>query len=155
MTTEDKELLLNDLCARLPYGMRFEHKYGFDTLHTIDCYDMDDIEINSMEEDTYSLEEIKPILIPLKDVDETLQTEFCTLFDEEFDTILGIYLNDTWDTVMDEFEEKEHWLKIKNLQLKAFHKVLRWCYKNHIDINGLIDKRLAVTKKENTITEEE
>jgi hypothetical protein len=155
MTTEDKELLLNDLCARLPYGMRFEHKYGFDTLHTIDCYDMDDIEINSMEEDTYSLEEIKPILIPLKDVDETLQTEFCTLFDEEFDTILGIKLNDTWDKVMDEFEEKEHWLKIKNLELKSFYKILRWCYKHHIDVNGLIDKGLAVTKKENTMTEEE
>ena len=73
MDKKNKDLLLNDLCNRLPYGVRFEHKYGFDTLYTIDCYDMDAIEINSMQEDTYRLEDIRPCLIPLRDVNETLK----------------------------------------------------------------------------------
>lgn len=147
MTTEDKELLLSDLCIRLPYGVQFEHKYGFDTLHTIDCYDMDDIEINSMEEDTYSLEDIRPCLIPLRDVNGTLKKEFNDLFNIELDSVAGFIFNDEWDKTVDTFNEQEHWVKVMNLWIQAYSKILTWCYKHHIDVNGLIDKKLAVAKK--------
>ena len=33
MTQEQRELLLKDLCGRLPYGVKFRHKYINDFFH--------------------------------------------------------------------------------------------------------------------------
>lgn len=145
MTEEDKDLLDKDLCGRLPYMPMVEYKgenyrvLGNTHGRLVLCkpfmsYTLDECPL---------VEEVKPYLFPLKNVDETLRNEFYTLYDEELDYVLAEDIGATWDKSMDEFEVKEHKLKIKNLLLNSFSKILRWCYKNHIDVNGLIEKGLA------------
>lgn len=69
MKQEDKDILLKDLCGRLPYGVRIKHKYGFTTLTDIDCYDLGEVTINTLAGDedpnSYYLQDIKPYLFPL------------------------------------------------------------------------------------------
>ena len=150
MTKEDKELLLKDLSGRLPYGVKcyipeadIVRTLGgilYDNENTL--FDFWDESKCYIQEQLY-VSEFKPYLFPLKSVDETLRNEFYTLYDEEFDYVLAEDIGATWDKSMDDFEVKEHKLKIKNLLLNSFSKILRWCYKNHIDVNGLIEKGLV------------
>ena len=64
MTQEDKELLLKDLCARLPYKMAVEDEYG-DTLY-LDYKDVHfEHYINNILEGN-----IKPYLFPFSSITE-------------------------------------------------------------------------------------
>ena len=58
MTQEEKDLLLQDLCARLPYGVILSccNLVG-EKLYTIDS--------NGLVNNDYDLEEVKPYLFPL------------------------------------------------------------------------------------------
>ena len=66
MTQEDKQLLLKDLCARLPYGMKYI--FGND-----DCdYAMDMISLIVVD-DAFPFEYIKPYLRPMSSMTEEEQ----------------------------------------------------------------------------------
>ena len=64
MIQEDKELLLKDLCARLPYGI----KYNFDENDGCD-YIMDRVSLIAVD-DAFPIEDIKPYLFPLSSMTE-------------------------------------------------------------------------------------
>ena len=49
MTQEDKELLLKDLCARLPYGVKLKKNYGDNTTVELCGIDVDKNTINICE----------------------------------------------------------------------------------------------------------
>jgi hypothetical protein len=74
MTQEEKELLLKDICARLPYGV---------VIHFDEKTDQDDERLYGMREnggkflinDAFSIEEIKPYLFPLSSMTEEHQRE--------------------------------------------------------------------------------
>ena len=72
MTQEDKELLLKDLCARLPYGVKMNHIANNDnepiTLIGI-AKDMITLEGNGGYS-TENVEEFKPYLFPLSSMTE-------------------------------------------------------------------------------------
>lgn len=69
MTPENKELLLKDLCARLPYGVILNccNIVG-EKLYTIDS--------NGLVNNDYDLEEVKPYLFPLSTMTEEQIKEF-------------------------------------------------------------------------------
>ena len=76
MTKEDKELLLKDLCARLPYGvkMNVHHYYedNDDGIITLDVFWLYDIQIGSKWE-------IKPYLRPMSSMTEEEWKEYLNL----------------------------------------------------------------------------
>ena len=85
MTQEDKELLLKDLSARLPYGVCVEHTSGFrGTLHDITVYftynDDDTIKdylcyTDFFGDESCKIEFFKPYLYPLSSMTEEQKEE--------------------------------------------------------------------------------
>ena len=78
MTQEHKELLFKDLCARLPYGIKFLREswnYEWDQeLSVIEI--LEDIDKDGYINKTkvYNVEDIKPYLFPLSSMTEEQQT---------------------------------------------------------------------------------
>lgn len=133
MTQENKELLLRDLCARLPYGIKASY-YGVEE----ECETWDEIEGVTLDEDfgsyvdigQYSLpiERIKPYLFPLSSMTRE-QKKYITdkwgineEFDFEIDPNWGKYFVELGDTV----------------------DFINWLNENHFDIYGLIQMELAL-----------
>ena len=87
MTQEDKQLLLIDLCARLPYGVKMKYKdeEGVSTLCQIDTFytDIDGFHcLIRMAEPPgifYDLNEFKPYLRPMSSMTEEEENEFISL----------------------------------------------------------------------------
>lgn len=90
MTQEDKQLLIKDLCARLPYGFTV-HRYS----------DNRDITFGKNELDEFSHfleysegEEFKPYLRPMSSMTEDELETYDTLSFESFPTKLVDWLNE-------------------------------------------------------------
>ena len=134
MTQKEKDLLLRDLCARLPYKVKisipelFTNKEQTETLNEIfkgkdDLYRVNDSGI--------LIEYIKPYLFPLSSMTKE------QLF--EVQEILGkneIEIEDGFLHIIDSYRNT-----IAYLEILA---VLEWFCKNHFDINNLIPMGLAI-----------
>ena len=130
MIQENKEILIKDLCARLPYGVKvlFENK-----VFSIDYISAKYEEIKLDIPDNYTLDitNVKPYLFPLSSMTRK------QLFDVQ--EIIG----------KNEIEIEDGFLHIINsdrntiayLEILA---VFEWFYKNHFDIYGLIPMGLAI-----------
>lgn len=119
MKREDKELLLKDLCARLPYGVKIYGNYSYSDgdkivddiqTKTLDIYDIDWV-INNIE--------IKPYLFPLSSMTEEQKIIYGDLCYQ--------IINAT------PFE-------IQN----CFNELYDWLIKNNFDYQGLIPMGLAI-----------
>ena len=125
MTREEKDLLLKDLCARLPYDVKIHAKY-IDTnteveksgvLSMIDA----DAVVAFTSDDTNSynyvaIHEVKPYLFPLS-----------SMTDEQYDKFTDMSYSVT-----------ENYYSMAN-----YHQI-DWFIKNHFDYRGLIKKGLAI-----------
>lgn len=89
MTQEDKKLLLIDLCARLPYGVKASYSYFYEmTIKSINVHHMTAELINEGHKFVaVPIEDFKPYLRPLssmteeerkeyQDIEETYQASF-------------------------------------------------------------------------------
>lgn len=126
MTKEDKELLLKDLYARLPYGVKIE------TL--INCWSRDtDVcelkEIFKGDDGLFRIGDIgalleysKPYLLPLSSMTDEQKKELD-------DTLISLSLKSLSDEVSSE--------------VIATHEI-DFYNKNHFDYRGLIPKNLAI-----------
>ena len=96
MTQEDKDLLLKDLSARLPYGVKIRIEYPFlneEEWHTETLYGLD-LQRLCIANTSIRLEEFKPYLFPLSSMTEEQEKEYlntcngyCTYYwtEETFD----------------------------------------------------------------------
>ena len=79
MTQEDKSLLLKDLCARLPYGIKFlRESWNFETDQELSVIEvLEDIDKDGYINNTkvYKVEDIKPYLFPLSSMTEEQKKE--------------------------------------------------------------------------------
>lgn len=120
MKQADKELLLKDLCARLPYGVKLHCSsnvmicIGPYTLNTIV---LDRIFNNNTE--YVPFDEFKPYLFPLSSMTEEQKEEYVGLQQRVIYNGKGLV----------------------NLDVMKY---IGWCYKHHIDINNLIPMGLAI-----------
>ena len=126
MTQEDKELLLKDLCARLPYGVKIKLiRWDIDEgMYINTTLEPDDIErlLNVEEGDT----EIKPYLFPLSSMTEEQKREYDMLL-----TDIPTYEYKGGDIVT-VFETYDNWMSIDYL------------IAHHFDYRCLIEKGLAI-----------
>ena len=120
MTKEEKQLLLNDLCGRIPHGVKCQINIGdgdyyIDTLYSITsdgcAYFLDD-----KDETEYVLvqHDIQPYLFPLSSMSEEQESD------------LNLYLRLDKEPIMRSVKE------------------IDWYNKNHFDIHGLIPLGLAI-----------
>ena len=126
MTQEQKELLIKDLSARLPYGVYVEHNSGFrGILHDITVYFTYDDEVTIKDymcytdffgDESCKIEFFKPLLFPLSSMTEEQRKIYHELIGGMFGTSALINFE-----VLEDF----------------FHK-------NHFDYRGLIEKGLAI-----------
>lgn len=132
MTQEDKELLLKDLCARLPYGVKIQVPYedgsGYFDEIVWEVNNEGPFHVNGWG---IEYEYVKPYLFPLS-----------SMTDEEKEELKQEHIKD----------EK---LYIECLTMAAkgdssmrgkviIHYAMDWCNANHFDYRGLIEKGLAI-----------
>lgn len=151
MTTEEKELLLKDLSARLPYGVKC-------------CYDGDQIGvIYQMSHRTVTLygdvnkssvgkgcfrdrkiEEIKPYLFPLSSMTEEQRKEFNSLGDLIADIFENNRNRKTCIICSKPTTGSEGEMEFVEVTQDDIIPAIDWLNKNHFDYRGLISRGLAL-----------
>jgi hypothetical protein len=126
MTQEDKELLLKDLSARLPYGVKVESVFiNPDTKEHKSC-GIEVFNATNLLMIRDGLGEFKPYLFPLSSMTEEIMNEIYTntgVYDINTDSSVHIEVGTTFETLT----------KISDILNKY-----------HIDYKGLIPKGLAI-----------
>lgn len=133
MTQENKDLLLRDLCARLPYGVKVNYNEEVCTIDSIGndselLLKNNDGEIVPKWEDSLfiSIEKCKPYLFPLSSMTEEQKRKYNSLRN-----FVPTYHYEYGDIVEDT-ELYDNWESIDYL------------IANHFDYRGLIEKGLAL-----------
>ena len=126
MKNEDKQLLLKDLCARLPYGVKVESVFiNPDTKERKPC-GIEVFDATSLLMIRVGLGEFKPYLRPMSSMTEEQEMEYESLCVKETSECTDLYgIIFTKDYYYDTVES------------------IDYLYKNHIDIRGLIPMGLA------------
>ena len=137
MTQEDKSLLLKDLCARLPYGIKGNYQNSDDKLLRSITIVYGHLKPNGM----VMTGDIKPYLFPLSSMTEEQKNEFNCLFPsivanrDEYG-----FVNIISKSTKDKYEDTYNY----RTRLSDWKKVIQWLLKNHFDIYGLIPMSLAI-----------
>lgn len=139
MTQEQKDLLLKDICARLPYGVKVRYssyeKFITCTLQAID-YVYNNVDLWSKDAcfNPVNISKIKPYLFPLSSMTEEQKYDFYCRFVESdygFEDFKEFYLdNGMWHKLLTTLDDIEA--------------IIDWFHKNHFDYRGLIPMGLAI-----------
>jgi len=135
MTQEDKELLLKDLCSRLPYKVIVDYGYNAFDVHNgnyvkhgsksiLNCYLLD---VFMSPRQNEKGEYIKPYLRPMSSMAEEEKVQLSQY------ACIGEDLNGEF---------------IDEVQRKDCAAYIDWLNKNHFDYRGLIEKGLALEAPE-------
>ena len=118
---EEKDLLLKDLCSRLPYGVRYRHftwndEYG-ETYIAAQIYSIntDGYVKNCHDDETVYIDNVRPYLFPLSSMTEEQKKEYQ-------------YITERW----------------MNDPAYSISNSIDWLNKHHFDYRGLIEKGLAI-----------
>lgn len=115
MTQENKDLLLKDLCSRLPYGVKIELTWWVMDEGTYVNVTLEPEHIEQLLNYENYITEIKPYLFPLSSMTEEQK--------KEYQYITERWMYDSSYSISDSID---------------------WLNKNHFDYRGLIPMRLAI-----------
>lgn len=134
MKQEDKELLLIDICARLPYGVKVLYQVGsqIPDIKFFDGKQYEELKHGSILDDWLKCT-FKPYLFPLSSMTEEQKIECFKGTDIELDEH-----NEIWST----FPISNSDIVLTNLN--NWLKVINWLNKNHFDYRCLIPMDLAI-----------
>ena len=128
MTQEDKELLLKDLCARLPYNVICtDSRHGDSRITEIDIVE-ETIYCDDFDE-YIKIDKCKPYLRPMSNMTKGEKRELINIrpyYVNENDIVIGVQCNS-----FAQISECQEWLN-----------------KHHFDYRGLIEKGLAIAVTE-------
>ena len=134
MRQEDKELLLQDLCGRLPYGVMI-HLDDFPDAILMGINNgvamLDDATHDPIHNVPWDIEYIKPYLFPLSSMTEE---------QKKFFKDRPIFLDSENELVVKE----DFFGNSRFTMLEDWVEVILWLNKNHFDYRGLIKKGLAI-----------
>lgn len=149
MTQEDKELLLKDLCARLPYDVKvciklpnhqekiFEEQIG--DLKEITRYGGYLVNSKGIDYRSFNLD-IKPYLRPLSSMTEEEFTKLKEYNELEYDQLDLASFQDGAYKCLDFY--------LNEVPADVVILVFDWLNTNHFDYRGLIEKGLAIAVTE-------
>lgn len=125
MTQEDKELLLKDLCGRLPYGVKGLHRGEKRELLVMDSFGS--YQVNEYDA-WFDLNSVifKPYLFPFSSMTEEQEREYNTLRDFVYSHRYE------YEDIVEDMGLYDNWRSIDYLNA------------NHFDYRGLIEKGLAI-----------
>lgn len=143
MTQEEKDLLLKDLCSRLPYGVKLQHVKNTDSIVELYSIDLDyfycKIQFYTYKGKALTASEegkllkpgemlrYKPCLFPLSSMTEEQKND-CPINETTLNIInsnIGCY-------------------GIIEIPWRLSFLFIDWCNKNHFDYRGLIPMGLAI-----------
>ena len=127
MTQEEKELLLKDLCARLPYGVKIQVPYedgsGYFDETVWEVNNEGPVHVNGWG---IEYEYVKPYLFPLSSMTEEQEREYNMLRD-------FVYAHHyEYEDIVEDMKLCDNWGSIDYLNA------------HHFDYRGLIEKGLAI-----------
>lgn len=137
MTQEEKDLLLKNLCSRLPYGVKVQTTYinpqtkerkdiGTDVLSTV--------EISLLIDGSY---EPKPYLFPLENMTEEMLEELnANGFFKYRDTIANVSHLESKNGINEEI--------YTYIDIECISFLIKYFHSNHIDYKGFIETGLAI-----------
>ena len=137
MMQYEKDLLLKDLCARLPYGVKVLCLRDFNhTCYNLKMIDIEDNEVYLTIDEPYTnryaeIKTIKPYLFPLSSMTEEQYNEIQTISGKD---------------CMEHMEIEKEWRNnspFTHLPLYQ-HRVIEFFHKYHFDYRGLIPMGLAI-----------
>lgn len=125
MTQKEKDLLIKDLCCRLPYKVKIQYENDIFTIDYISAT-YEEIKLDAPNNYTINVSEVKPYL-------------FSSMTEEQ-----KKYINDRWNINENfDFEIDPNWGKYF-VDLGDVVDYINWLNKNHFDYRGLIEKGLAI-----------
>ena len=134
MTQEDKELLLKDLCARLPYGVKIELTWWVMDEGTCMSTTLEPDHIEQIRNDELGDVEIKSYLRPMSSMtDEQCFDFYCRFVENEID----------YNDFKKYYFDGCLWNKVLTL-ISDCGDIIDWLNKYHFDYRGLIEKGLAI-----------
>lgn len=146
MTQEQKDLLLKDLCARVPYGVKVRSKIPINQNESKEFigqvtsvhYNVSIVQVGGFDviADYNPYFEIKPYLFPLSSVSEDQKYDFYCRFiknDCNFDDFKKFLYDGMWRRKLLTFTS-----------LYDIEAIIDWFHKNHIDYRDLIPMGLAI-----------
>ena len=142
MTQEDKQLLLVDLCARLPYGVECEirQREGLSpVLHDkLTCG-----RIKGMQDYDWC---VKPYLRPMSSMTEEEKKDLLVTIvgnkGSKYFQVLSDGSIDNTDAAHQDLDNfTMHWINFDGVNTASY---VDWCNKNMFDYRGLIPKSLAI-----------
>lgn len=139
MTQENKELLLRDLCCRLPYGVKCEnynHVYGKNIFKVTDIRDngcICGIINNKHGWAVFDPLELKPYLFPLSNMTE-----------EQYESLRDSGILSNCSHSYEYINPYVYGVSFVFKEFKTYSlELLEWLNKNHFDYRGLIPMGLA------------
>ena len=138
MTQEEKELLLKDLCARLPYGVKVNFHGKIEILGEAHIYS--NVQTFVGESGIlYDVEFVKPYLRPMDSMTEEEKKEVARIFGSEVDyTNIAYEIN--WEFPYDYLSYNLEWDDVIS--------AVEFFNRKHLDYRGLIPKGLALEAPE-------
>ena len=124
MNEDNKKLLLKDLCARFPYGVKVKYYDVEDERDSFDVVEgVEDLYCTNpkfyINQYALTIDKFKPYLFPMSSMTEEQKEEYCHL-------------------------QQKIIYNSKGIVNKDITEYINWCYKNHLDVNDLILQRLAI-----------
>lgn len=126
MTQEDKELLLKDLCARLPYGVRIKYSYSTFLTYKLTYEILKGFEVYGKL--------IIPYLRPISSMTEEEKAEFYKLKQFSVTVIMPNGVSLLKPTYIVDLEEDG----------EGLNHLYDWLNAHHFDYRNLIEKGLAL-----------
>ena len=126
MTQEDRQILLKDLCARVPYGMKVQYMNNIFAIEYVSPM-YGEVKLDTSDNWTVGVSEIKPYLFPMSSMTEEQEKEYDILRDS-----VPTYHYEFGDVMVDDTKLCDNWKSIDYLNA------------HHFDYRGLIEKGLAI-----------
>ena len=129
MTQNEKDLLIKDLCVRLPYGIKVKYENEiFDVEHVCPMYE--EVKLDIPETWTIDVLEVKPYLFPMSSMTKEQEKEYDKAYMKDMEAVRNNLLK---------FAKGE---PILDGAIMYHH--IEWLNKNKFDYQGLIPMGLAL-----------
>lgn len=156
MNSEEKELLLIDLCARLPYGVKFLREswnYEWDQeMSVVDTLEDIDNEGYINHTRVYKVEDIKPYLRPMSSMteEEKLYLKLNYGFELHGDVLSNLHIikGGGYYEREGEYVEPTEDRQYTHITIDTVSELIKWLNEHHFDYRGLIEKGLAIAVTE-------